>query len=321
MRGIRLYSIEIGLVFALLASIGFFGYLGYGLLTRSMFAEPFSGERALVYVGQQLEFGDRITGTEASKETTDWLVDELTNLGWDVVIQEYNVANVDRARNIIAINGELRSDGRIALLGAHYDTRKFADSKSDPNTENHLKPVPGANGNASGVAVLLELARTLNLEEVDHTVCLAFFDGESNLGLPNWESAQGSLQLVQNMATDKLARCNQPRFAIILERVGGGTQQLYMDRSGALNLSTAIWQTAQELGHDDQLVAEPKWTSPQGAHIAFINAQIPTSLIVGYDYPYHHTINDTLDKVNANSLEGVGDTLKVWLEEGADFTR
>ena len=86
MQRIRAYAIELILIGALLAAVGFFGYLGYGLLRPDVVNEPFSGERALANVGKQLDFGPRITGTEASLRMGDWLVEQLRLLGWDVLM-------------------------------------------------------------------------------------------------------------------------------------------------------------------------------------------------------------------------------------------
>src|SRR5690606_12426761 len=123
--------------------------------------------QAMLYAAQQMEFGPRITGTEAHAQMGDWLIEELSNLGWMVYIQPYEISaeNVP-ARNIIAVRGE----GPTAILGAHYDTRMFADQ--DPDPDKHIEPVPGANDGASGVAVLLELARTLDVAATGKSVCL-----------------------------------------------------------------------------------------------------------------------------------------------------
>ena len=81
MQRVRAYSIEILLTAALIAAVFFFGYLGYGLLRPEVINEPFSGERALTSAGKLLEFGPRITGTGASVEAGDWLIEQLRLLG------------------------------------------------------------------------------------------------------------------------------------------------------------------------------------------------------------------------------------------------
>ena len=89
MQRVRSYSIEILLTTALVAAVFFFGYLGYGLLRPEVINEPFSGERALTSAEKLVDFGPRITGTGASVEAGDWLIEQLRLLGWDIVIQPF----------------------------------------------------------------------------------------------------------------------------------------------------------------------------------------------------------------------------------------
>ena len=198
MYRLRIYRIEISLVGLLALSVGFFGYLGYGLLPSDPAKEEFSGQRAMTYLTKQMSFGNRITGSESSQEMTNWLVGELSQMGWDIVIQPYMVPNDGpdevMARNIIAIKSgeeeveeeaEVERIRPVALLSTHYDTRLFADA--DPDVDNHEKPVPGANDGGSGAAVLLELARTLDVDSSGHTVCLVFFDASDNGEIEGWD--------------------------------------------------------------------------------------------------------------------------------------
>ena len=110
--------------------------------------DTFTGDLAYEWVTRQCDLGYRITGTEPHQQTGDMIIEELRDLGWDVREQTFPYMGVT-VRNIIASRGE----GPAVLLGAHYDTRRAADQE-DPET-----PVMGANDGASGVAVLLELAR------------------------------------------------------------------------------------------------------------------------------------------------------------------
>src|SRR5688572_19742910 len=166
MARLRLYSIELILVFVLGAAVSYFGFLGYGLLTPAFVVEPFSGDRALSYVEKQLEFGDRSSGSPSNIRTGDWLIEELRLLGWDVVVQPFVAPNDIPARNIIAIRSVTPTPARTGMLVTHYDTRMFADRDADP--DNHIQPTTGANAGASGAAVLLELARTLDVAATGH---------------------------------------------------------------------------------------------------------------------------------------------------------
>lgn len=311
MKTLREYSIEITLILALAASIGFFGYLGYGLV-ESEGDVTFSGESALGHVEKQLAFGPRITGTAAHKKMGDWLIQELSAAGWDVFIQPFEVADGIEARNIIALRGQ----GPVAVLGAHYDTRMLADEDPDPALRD--APVPGANDGASGVAVLLELARTLNTNATDHTVCMVFFDAEDNGRIPGWDWILGSQYFVSKL--EGLPQCNPPEFAVVVDMVGDADQQIYRERNSTPPLTTAIWTIAENLGYDEWFIDESRYRMIDD-HTPFLEAEIPAVDVIDFDYPYWHTTDDTLDKVSADSLARVGRTLEVWLEMGAPFQK
>lgn len=315
MSRLRLYTIELTLVVVLAAAVGYFGYLGYGLLTPKFVAEPFSGERAYQYAARQMEFGDRSAGSENNIRMGDWLVEELRILGWDVVIQPFSAPDGTPARNIIAIRSASPAPPQSAILMTHYDTRLFADR--DPDPANQIQPAPGANAGASGTAVLLELARTLDADATGHTVCLVFLDGEENGGLTGWEDAAGSAQFVQRLEND-LPRCRSPRFAVYLDLVGSGSQRFYAESTGATALTTAIWKVAAELGYGGVFIDEPTWSATD-AHSRFSALGVSAITLADYAYPYRDTLADVMEQLDAGSLGRVGVTLKTWLERGAPF--
>src|SRR5687767_7268264 len=150
----------------------------------------FNGQRAYADVKTQVAFGPRIPGTEAHTKIREWMRGELVAAGWQVEVQESEALG-HPIKNVIAMRG---AGPPQIILGAHYDTRMFADS--DPDPMNHSKPVPGANDGASGVAVLLELARTL--PEDTPPIWLVFFDGEDNGNIEGWNWILGSTEFVKN---------------------------------------------------------------------------------------------------------------------------
>ncbi|RME63247.1 MAG: M28 family peptidase [Caldilineae bacterium] len=308
MQRIRSYSVEITLMVALLAALGFFGYLGYGLIEPPPDAVTFSGEEALAHVETQMEFGPRITGTDPHKAMGDWLIRQLSNKGWEVFIQPFEPVPEVQARNIFAVAGS----GPTILLGAHYDTRMIADA--DPDPANRRSPVPGANDGASGVAVLLELARSLNVAGMDNTVCLVFFDAEDNGRIPGWDWIMGSRYFVSKL--DALPRCGDPEYVVIVDMIGDADQQIYREQNSTPALTDAIWAVAAELGYGEWIVNEPRHRMIDD-HTPFLEAGIPAVDMIDFDYPYWHTVEDTADKVSAESLARVGHTLEVWLEGGA----
>ncbi len=307
MQVLRLYSIELVLVGTLIGAIAFFGYLGYGLVYTT---PTFSGEQALHYVARQVENGERSTGSPNNIAIGNWLAQELSGTDWKVYIQPFTLLNGAEARNIIAISPTPATDAPVALLAAHYDTRLFADN--DPSEEQRLLAPVGANSNASGVGVLLELVRTLNTEESDYTFCLALFDADDNGSLPDWDHAWGSNFFMQN-ADESIDRCRQPDLVLIVDTVGYGQQNLsIVADNNATSLRDSLHQVAGELGYAQKFRADNTGviTSP------LLTLGAPTILITSFTYPHRNTTQDTLDKVSAESLLSVGRTLETWLERG-----
>jgi glutaminyl-peptide cyclotransferase len=315
MARLRLYSIELILVLMLASAVSYFGFLGYGLLTPAFVVEPFSGDRALSYAERQLEFGERSTGSPSNIRMGDWLIEELRLLGWDVVVQPFVTPNNVPARNIIAIRSISPTPARTGMLMTHYDTRMFADR--DPDAANHIQPTPGANAGASGTAVLLELARTLDIAATGHTICLVFLDAETNSDVEGWEGMLGSTHLVQRLDAD-IPRCRAPRFGIYLDMVGGQNQRLFAETTSFPLLTRNVWNVAAELGYGSAFVNEPTWSATD-AHSRLREIDVPAITMSDYSYPHRATMQDTFDQLSAETLAKVGSTLKEWLERGAPF--
>lgn len=308
MNTTKAFRTEITLLVALAASAGFFGYLGYGLLELPVGPVSFSADQAMIYVEKQMSYGFRITGTSASREMGDWVVQELNDKGWNVLIQPFRPLEDVEGRNIIAYKGS----GPVIILGAHYDTRIISDH--DPDPANRDKPVPGANDGASGVAVLLEMARTLDVASTDHTICLAFFDAEDNGDIPGWDWILGSRYFVENL--DELGQCQSPRYTVIVDMIGDADQELLWEPYSDRRLTEAIWSVAAQLGYGEWFSLE-RGTPLLDDHTPFIEAGYTAIDIIDFTYPYWHTIEDTTDKLGVESFERVGATLEVWLENGA----
>lgn len=315
MARLRHYSVELLLVLVLAAAVSYFGLLGYGLLTPAFVVEPFSGDRALSYVEKQLEFGDRSTGSPNNIRMGDWLIEELRLLGWDVVVQPFITPNNTPARNIIAIRSISPTPTRTGMLLTHYDTRMFADR--DPDAANHIQPTPGANAGGSGTAVLLELARTLDVAATGHTMCLVFLDAEANAEIEGWGDTLGSTNLMERLDAD-IPRCRGPRFGVYLDMVGGVNQRLFAETTSFPLLTRNIWDVAAELGHGAMFINEPTW-SVNDAHSRLREKEIPAITMSDYSYPHRATMQDTFAQLSAQALGAVGETLKMWLERGAPF--
>lgn len=262
--------------------------------------ETFSGDLAYPWVTRQCDLGYRITGTDAHRQAGDMILKELRAQGWAVREQPFTYKGV-AARNILAWKG----DGDAVLIGAHYDTRRAADQE-DP-----AKPVMGANDGASGVAVLLELARTLQWDTTQRRIYLAFFDAEDNGRLDGWEWIVGSTYMAAHWGENG----ESPLQAMVLvDMIGDADQQVYYERNSDPTLSKTLWDIAAQLGYGDRIIPEYRYAMLDD-HIPFMRMGVPAVDMIDFDYSYWHTTQDTPDKVSAASLEAVGRTLEVWLEK------
>ncbi len=263
---------------------------------------PFDGERAYQHVIKQVALGPRIPGTESHAQAIAYIQTTLNAAGWqnEVMVEEFKG---QRVKNIRARRIEAQP---VILLGAHYDTRIYADN--DPHLENHTNPVPGANDGASGVAVLLELARVLPSDTV--AVELVFFDAEDNGRIEGWDWILGSSAYARSMQS-------QPMAVVIVDMIGDANLNIYMERNSDPVLTKQIWDTAKRLGYEHAFLPEYKYRVLDD-HLPFLEKGLKAVDIIDLDYPHWHTLEDTPDKVSPQSLEIVGKTLLVWLTEYGD---
>jgi glutaminyl-peptide cyclotransferase len=279
-------------------AVGGLAALQLGFLSRKA-PTQFDGSLAYTQVLRQMDFGPRITGTDGNYAAGNYIVQQLRKLAWQVDFQLFDYKGV-HARNIIARANV--GKGPVIILGAHYDTRRRADR--DPE---HLdQPVPGADDGASGVAVLLELARSLDLSLVQHEIWLAFFDAEDNGDLDGWDWIVGSTYMAQHLTI-------KPQSMILVDMVGDSDQNIYMDSNSDPQLSARIWAVAAQLGYLQNFIPVPRYAMLDD-HTPFAQAGIPAVNIIDFDYRYWHTAADTADKLSPNSLERVGRTLETYLQ-------
>ena len=263
-------------------------------------ASAFNGDLAYQHVLAQVALGPRPTGTEAGWATGDTIIAELEKAGWSTEAQEFLFKGV-KGRNIIGTKGR----GPIIILGAHYDTRPAADHDPDPAKQGEW--IEGANDGASGVAVLLELARVLEADKLKNEVWLAFFDAEDRGRLDGWPFSVGARHLAESLTVT-------PQGVVVVDMIGDANQNIFLEQNSTPALREEVWAVAAELGYEAYIIPELKHTIIDD-HIPFLERGIPAVDIIDFDYPYWHTTADTADKVAPDSLERVGRTLEVWLEE------
>lgn len=261
-------------------------------------ASVFDAERAWAFLEYQISLGPRPVGSDAHEMTVDWIYSSLDEFGWHVEIQ--NATKLGHSiQNIIAKRGEGRT---WIILGAHYDTRLLSDQDADPSNRNN--PVLGANDGASGVAVLLEIARVLT-EIPDVQIWLVFFDAEDNGNIPGWDWILGSRAFVESLE-------GTPDVVVILDMIGDADLNIHFEANSDEVIRSQIWEQADRLGYSSYFIPTTKFRMLDD-HTPFLEAGIPAVDIIDFDYPYWHTIDDTIVNVTKQSLRIVGETILAWL--------
>ncbi|PKN89872.1 MAG: hypothetical protein CVU45_05445, partial [Chloroflexi bacterium HGW-Chloroflexi-7] len=251
----------------------------------------FDEDRAWQDVMTQLEMGPRTPGSEAHEKVVTYIQTELEKAGWKVEIQETERMG-HPIRNIIAKRG---SGSPWVIFGAHYDSRFVADH--DPVAANQILPVPGANDGASGVAVLLEMARVLP-KNSDKQIWLVFFDAEDQGRLEGWDWILGSRSFAESLTAN-------PDAVVVVDMIGDADLNIYREKSSDKAITDSIWQTAADLGYSEQFINEEKYNILDD-HLPFLELGIPAVDIIDFDYPYWHTTSDTHENIAQESLAIVG---------------
>ncbi|HID34512.1 MAG TPA: M28 family peptidase [Anaerolineae bacterium] len=293
-------------VFAL--SLGYLAWLGWGMLPQNAKDDRgFNGERAMSWAQAQCDIGPRPAGSDAIALTGEMIIKQLEDRGWKTRVQAFEYRGL-ALRNIVAMAGDAGDGEPLLIIATHYDTRQRSDR--DPDPDKRTEPTLGANDGASGASVLLELARALDKERLQHQVWLAFLDGEANAGLPDWAMGVGA---------GKLLEAVQPDAFIYLNLVGGENAHFPRTAPAADLLQEQLWSAAARLRMNDIFVDE-KGPAIEDAHAVFLNAGVPSVGILQPDYPYFRTTRDDCKRLDKASLHAVGALLEFYLEDGSFLT-
>ena len=272
----------------------------FPLRTRPELAPAiFDGERSYQDIIRQTEFGPRTPGSEAHAQARIWMRAELEEAGWDVEVQIFESLG-HQGYNLIASRGA--STHPQVIFGAHYDSRIHADQ--DLDLHKREQAVLGANDGASGVAVLLELARKIPHESLP--IWLVFFDLEDNGNLHGWDWILGSRAFLDDYTIN-------PEAVIILDMIGDADLNIFFERNSNSKLREEIWSQASTLGYEEYFIPKEKF-SILDDHTPFLEAGIPAVDVIDFDYPHWHTTEDTSDKVSKESMQIIGDTMLAWLD-------
>ena len=287
-------------------ALGLAGALVFLAGCRSGTAPAFDEARAFADLEKQVSFGPRVPGSEAHRRCRDWLVQALTEAGGRVEVQAladsaFPLPGVDTLYNIRARFGP--ESGTYVVLGAHWDSRPFADRDTVP--ERRRLPVDGASDGASGAAVLLEVARALGKTLPPLGVEIVLFDGEDAGNDSTPETFCRGSQLYVAALTHP-----RPSHVIIVDMVGGKGLALHPElasQESAANLVDRLWEGAKRV-HAPAFQPGARF-QVYDDHIPFIREGIPAIDLIDLDYPEWHTSRDVPAACSAASLGQVGRVL------------
>ena len=283
----------------------------------------FMADSAMAYCQAQCDFGPRTMNSKAHDLCEEWIVNKFKGFGLEVETQKADLTGWDGTKlhstNIIA-HFNPQAERRI-LICAHWDSRPWADN--DPDSTNWHKPVLAANDGASGVGVMLEVARLLqNDTTLAIGVDLVCFDAE-DYGTPQWaeknEDSENTWALGAQYWAKNLPENYKPQFGILLDMVGGQGAKIYQEQNSiryAASIVDKVWSAARHAGFSS-VFANEVGGGVTDDHIPVNEAGIPTVDIIPF-YPdcrqssfgpTWHTINDDMEHLDANTLKAVGQTL------------
>lgn len=290
----------------------------------------FDADSAYAFCATQCDFGPRVMNSEAHERCSAWIQQKFQQYGYQVEMQKADLRGYDgtilKSTNIIAKAPSLRerAGGEAILICAHWDSRPWADN--DPDSTNWRKPVMAANDGASGVAVMLELARLIQQNDsLNITVDFICFDAE-DWGIPQWDEtgngadswALGSQYWAKTLTANPSTQ--NYSYAILLDMVGGQGAKFYQE-SYSLQKASAIvekvWRAANVAGYGSFFPMK-EGVGVTDDHLPVNDvANIPCIDIINYypDCPQGsfgptwHSIYDDMQHIDKNTLQAVGQTL------------
>ena len=282
----------------------------------------FNADSAYSYTETQVSFGSRVPNTPAHESCGNYLADELRRFGATVIEQETTLHLLDNTpiaiKNIIG-SFQPENKDRI-LLCAHWDSRPFADH--DPDSNNWHTPIDGANDGAGACAVLLEVARQVQINQPTIGLDIIFFDAE-DWGEPNFPTedknfgtwCMGSEFWAKNPHVPNY----NARYGILLDMVSGINAQFYKEFFSlqyAPHVTQKVWEAAQALGYDSYFLNQQGGMIEDDHRQVIRFRNIPCIDIIHQEPdsksgfpPYWHTLDDTMKNVDKTTLQAVGQTV------------
>lgn len=291
---------------------------------KTVIVPVFNADSAYRYVKKQIDFGPRVPESKAHEQCAEWLVSMLDGFSDTVYVQNFRTRLFDGrgidGKNII---GVFNPDAKKRIvLAAHWDTRPYADA--DPDRANWNTPIDGANDGASGVGVLLEIARQLHNRKIDDKigVDIVLFDLE-DYGAPSFSqyNTEDSWCLGSQYWSKYPHKNNYSAYyGILLDMVGVSDPSFpkeYYSQQFAPDISNKVWRVARGMGYDMHFSNELGHPITDDHYYMNKIAGIPTINIIhlefdspnGSFYEYWHTLKDDIESIDPKSLDMVGNVV------------
>lgn len=287
----------------------------------------FNADSAYGYVASQCSFGPRVMNSAAHDSCAVFLAEKFKTYGLDVKVQEGDSRLYDgtpiHLSNIMASTPDTDTDKPRLLICSHWDSRPWADH--DDDSANHRTPIDGANDGASGVAVMMEIARLIQSDSLAVGIDFVCFDAE-DCGTPEWDAMAGydanswcigSQWWAQHVETD-VPYYGKFRYGILLDMVGGSNcmfQKEAYSKYYAQNVVDKVWAAAARLGYGNYFKDE-EGGAVTDDHLQVNKAGIRCIDIIASDIDSEghfpstwHTVNDNLQNINRQTMQVVGQTL------------
>ncbi len=273
----------------------------------------FNADSAYSFIEKQVSFGPRVPGTPAHSFTGQWLIKKLGSYSDTVYLQDTKMIRGEREVSLLNIIGSFNPSAKArVMLAAHWDTRPMADEDADRPTE----PNDGANDGASGVGVLLEIARQISVKNPVVGVDIVFFDqedaGTMEGGTLSWCIGSQYWSKIPHVKDYKA------RYGILLDMVGAKDAMFPMEGHSANyagDVLRHVWRTAQNMGYGSHFL------NVQGSlitddHIFMNEGGVPSIDIIHHDFvggtgfgDFWHTHKDNMSSIHKPTLEMVGLTI------------
>ena len=282
----------------------------------------FNADSAYIYLQEQCDFGPRTMNSTAHDKCEKWIIQKFEQYGCKVTTQKATLNGYDgtplRSTNIMASYNP-KATTRI-MFCAHWDCRPWADN--DPDSTNWHKPIIAANDAASGVGVMIELARILKGSGLELGVDFICFDAE-DYGTPQWfegEDPGDTWALGAQYFANNLPEGYAPRYGILLDMVGGVGAKFYregMSMQYAPAIVKKVWNAARQVGYgsyfpkaDGGMITDDHIPVNQTANIPCIDVipYYPDCAQSSFGSTWH-TIADNMDNIDKNTLKAVGQTM------------